>query len=101
MLSCAWHQFRSGGKKAPLYVDAQVMRGLLKQSKILIFELEIAPILVSLRIWKHPLHGAHVICFLDNAGARHKCIHCYARLEPANSWIETIIALEASMHLKP
>ena len=93
--------FDRGGKKAPPYIAARAMRGLLEQSKILIFELEIAPILVSLGIWKHPLHGAHVICFLDNDGARHKCIHCYARLEPANSWIESIITLEASMHLKP
>ena len=51
-------------------VDARVTKKLFSHSKNPIFELEIAPILISLELWKALLHSAQLICFLDNDGAR-------------------------------
>ena len=81
-------------------VDARVMKKLFSHSKNPIFELEIAPILISLVLWKALLHSAQLICFLDNDGARHTCIRCYAHLEPANSWVKAIVESEAALFLK-
>ena len=81
-------------------VDARVMKKLLSRSKNPIFELEIAPILISLELWKTFLPGAQLICFLDNDGARHTCIRCYAHQEPANSWVKAIVESEDALCLK-
>ena len=81
-------------------VDARVMQHLLKQSKNPIFEMEIAPILISLELWRGLLDGAQIVCYLDNDGARHSCIRCFVQLEPANAWIAMIISLESALQLK-
>ena len=61
-------------------VSPKIMSLLFKQSKNLIFELELAPILISLEHWQTLLRGAQLVCYLDNDGARHTCIRCYAHL---------------------
>ena len=66
-------------------VDVRVMKELLKQSKNPIYELEIAPILISLELWRSFLNGAQLICYLDTDGARHSCVRCFAQIEPANT----------------
>ena len=84
----------------PHSVVNRLMHGSWSHSKNPIFELEIAPILISLELWKTFLHGAQLICFLDNDDARHTCVRCYAHLEPANSWVEAIVESEAALCLK-
>ena len=81
-------------------VDFEIMSLLLKQSKNPIFELELAPILISLEYWRSLLQGAQLVCYLDNDGARHPCIRCYAHLEPANSWTAMIVGAESALGLK-
>ena len=78
-------------------VDVRVMQQLLMQSNHPIYELEIAPILISLELW---LNGAQLVCYLDNDGARYSCIRCFAQLEPAKTWISSIISLESALQLK-
>ena len=72
----------------------------MKQSKNPIFELEFAPILISLEHWRSLLRGAQLVCYLDNDGARHTCIRCYAHLEPANAWTSMIVGTESALGLK-
>ena len=81
-------------------VSQDVMGPLLKQSKNPIFELELAPILISLEHWRSLLRGAQLVCYLDNEGARHTCIRCYAHLEPANAWTAMIVGMESTLGLK-
>ena len=81
-------------------VSPRIMSLLLKQSKSPIFELELAPILISLEHWRSLLCGAQLVCYLDNDGARHTCIRCYAHREPANAWTALIVGAESALGLK-
>ena len=55
-------------------VSPQIMSSLFKQSKNPIFEVELAPILISRDHWQTLLRGAQLVCCLDNDGVRHTCI---------------------------
>ena len=81
-------------------VSPKIMSRLLKQSKNPIVELELAPILISLERWKSLLRGAQLVCYLDNDGARHTCVRCYAHLEPANAWTTMIVGAESALGLR-
>ena len=81
-------------------VSPRIMSLLLKQSRNPIFELELAPILISLEHWRSLLCGAQLVCYLDNDGARHTCIRCYAHREPANAWTALIVEAESALGLK-
>ena len=81
-------------------VSQDIMGPLLKKSKNPIFELELAPILISLEQWRSILCGAQLACYLDNEGARHTRIRCYAHLEPANAWTAMIVGMESALGLK-
>ena len=81
-------------------VDPQIMQRLFASSANPIYELEIAPILISLHLWGSMLAGAQLVCYLDNEGAKHSCIRCFAHSEPADSWVASIAAKELELQLK-
>ena len=72
------------------------MQQLLSFSKNPIFELEIAPILISFELWKGFFRDAQLVCYLDNEGARHSCIRCFANTSNlADEWVRNILECEA------
>ena len=81
-------------------VDAQIMERLFASSSNPIYELEIAPILVSLGLWQSLLEGVQLVCYLDNEGAKHSCIRCFAQTEPADTWVASIASKELELRLK-
>ena len=46
------------------------MDSLLDKSSNPIYELEIAPILVAVSLWRQILQGSQLVCYLDNEAAR-------------------------------
>ena len=81
-------------------VDAHMMQRLLAASSNPIYELEIAPILISLRLWRSLLEGVQLVCYLDNEGAKHSCIRCFANTAPADKWIGSIASTELELQLR-
>ena len=81
-------------------VDSQIMQRLLASSSNPIHELEIAPILVSLCLWKGLLEGVQLVCYLDNEGAKHSCVRCFAHAEPADTWVSAIASKELQLQLR-
>ena len=80
-------------------VPASLMHSLLQKSKNPIYELEIAPLVISLQLWKGLMHGSQLVCYLDNEGARHSLIRCYAETEPADSWVRAFLKYEMDLQL--
>ena len=81
-------------------VDAHTMQRLLALSSNPIYELEIAPILISLCLWRSLLEGVQLVCYLDNEGAKHSCVRCFANAEPADKWIAAIASIELELQLR-
>ena len=78
-------------------VPSDLMRSLLPSSKNPIFELEFAPVLMAFELWHDLFRGSQLVCYLDNEGARHSCIRCFAdSSEIADSWVRKILDLETS-----
>ena len=80
-------------------VPASLMHSLLQKSKNPIYELEIAPLVISLQLWKGLMHGSQLVCYLDNEGTRHSLIRCYADTEPADSWVRAFLKYEMDLQL--
>ena len=78
-------------------VPSGLMHSLLSFSKNPIFELELAPILLAFELWHDLFKGSQLVCYLDNEGARHSCIRCFAdSSDVADAWVRKIIDLETS-----
>ena len=45
------------------------------------------------------MHGSQLVCYLDNEGARHSLIRCYAESEPADSWVRAFLKYEMDLQL--
>ena len=77
-------------------VPKELMQQLLSFSKNPIFELEIAPILIAYELWKGLFQNSQLVCYLDNEGARHSCIRCFADTSSlADAWVRDIFEGEA------
>ena len=59
-------------------VPQSLMDSLLARSKNPIFELELAPLIIAYELWQSLIQGSQLVCYLDNEGARHSCIRCFA-----------------------
>ena len=77
-------------------VDTQITQRLFASSSNPIYELEIAPILISLCLWKGLLEGVQLLCYLDNEG----CVRCFAHAEPADTWVAAIASKELELQLR-
>ncbi|CAE7226396.1 NaCP60E [Symbiodinium sp. CCMP2592] len=76
-------------------VPSSLMHDLLAASKNPIFELELAPLLIAYELWGNLFEGSQLVCYLDNEGARHSCIRCFAdSSEPSDLWVQKILELE-------
>ena len=79
------------GEEVPL----PLMTDLLSKSKNPIFELELAPLLIAYELWQSLAQGSQIVCYLDNEGARHSCIRCFANSSEASDlWVQKILDLE-------
>ena len=79
------------GEEVPL----PLMTDLLSKSKNPIFELELAPLLIAYELWQSLVQGSQIVCYLDNEGARHSCIRCFANSSEASDlWVQKILDLE-------
>ncbi|CAE7465617.1 NaCP60E [Symbiodinium sp. CCMP2592] len=76
-------------------VPSSLMHDLLAASKNPIFELELAPLLIAYELWGNLFEGSQLVCYLDNEGARHSCIRCFAdSSESSDLWVQKILELE-------
>ena len=76
-------------------VPEPLMTSLLSKSKNPIFELELAPLLIAYELWQGLVQGSQIVCYLDNEGARHSCIRCFANSsEVSDLWVQKILDLE-------
>ena len=80
-------------------VPEGLMDSLLDKSSNPIYELEIAPILVAVSLWRQFLQGSQLVCYLDNEAARFSYIRCFAESLPADAWIQSFLKLEADLQL--
>ena len=81
-------------------VPASLMQKLFNSSENPIFELELIPLLICLKLWASHLKGSQVVFYLDNDGARHSLIRTYGGGVLAENVIEAFLQLEASLELK-
>ena len=81
-------------------VPSSLMDKLLSFSENPIFELELIPLLICLKIWAPLLKGSQVVFYLDNDGARHSMIRTYGGSSFAEKVIETFLLLENDLELK-
>eukprot|EP00438_Fugacium_kawagutii_P010273 Skav225670 [mRNA] locus=scaffold1924:267746:268871:- [translate_table: standard] len=66
-------------------------------SKQLIFEAEILPYVVALRVWAHLLRDALVLVFIDNDAARHSWVTAGAHTQHAMDMVHRALILEAEL----
>ncbi|CAE7477325.1 unnamed protein product, partial [Symbiodinium microadriaticum] len=81
-------------------VPGSLMRTLLSFSENPIFELELIPLLICLKMWAPLLRGSQVVFYLDNDGARHSMIRTYGGSSFAEKVIETFLLLENALEVK-
>ena len=76
-------------------VPQSLMDSLLARSKNPIFELELAPLIIAYELWRSLIQGSQLVCYLDNEGARHSCIRCFADSSLASDlWVQKILDQE-------
>ena len=76
-------------------VPSSLMDELLEVSQNPIFELELAPLVVAFSLWHGLFQGSQLVCYLDNEGARHSCIRCFAdSSELSDLWVQNILESE-------
>ena len=81
-------------------VPNSLMTKLFSFSENPIFELELIPLLICLKVCAPFLKGSQVVFYLDNDGARHSMIRTYGGSAFAEKVIETFLPLEAALDLK-
>ena len=82
-------------------VPAEMMSELQQSSANPIYELEILPLLVSLRLWGKQLAGSAVVFYLDNEAARSGFIRGTGATEFSDDWIKSFCVLEEDFGLRP
>ena len=76
-------------------VPQSLMDSLLARSKNPIFELELAPLIIAYELWQSLIQGSQLVCYLDNEGARHSCIRCFADSSlTSDLWVQKILDQE-------
>ena len=81
-------------------MPSDVTQDLLSASANRIFELELAPLYLSLHLWSARMRGGQLVCYLDNDGARRSVIRSYAESRFALNVIEQSLRLETDCQLK-
>ena len=81
-------------------IPVQVMRALLRQSENPIYYLEVLPLLVAVVTWSKFSEGSQLVMYLDNEGARHSMIRCFAELSYVDKAIQRLLELESQLQLR-
>ena len=81
-------------------VPEDLMKALMSASQNPIFELELAPLFLSLHFWGERMRGGQFVCYLDNDGARRSMIRSYSEIPFALRVIEAFLELESLYQLK-
>ena len=81
-------------------VPESVMNHLFSFSENPIYELELAPLLLSLQLWGERMKGSQVVFYLDNEGARHSMIRLFAEHPFADSIVQRFLRLEQQFQLR-
>ena len=81
-------------------VPADVMSSLLQDSANPIYELELYPVLISLRKWASKLAGSQVVSFVDNDAAKYALVRSCSATKMGASIIDAIRIIEQNFQLR-
>ena len=81
-------------------VPSCYMSTLLKNSENPIYELELLPIYIALRLWSHKLISSHVVMYVDNDAARAALCKGYGATSAAQNIVQKIMEQECRCELK-
>jgi hypothetical protein len=84
-----------------LELEDSLRAEFLAASRHPIYELEIFPVLVSLRIWQHRLKNAQVVFYLDNNAARSALIRADGSTLLSQAMIAEFVKLEKDVRILP
>jgi hypothetical protein len=73
----------------------------LEDSKHPIYELELFPVLLALRVWQEKLLGSQVVFFLDNDAARSSLIRAEGATRLASAIVNQFVKLESTLKCFP
>ena len=78
-----------------------LLEDFLEHSEHPIYELEIFPVLLALKIWQERLIGCQVIFYLDNDAARSSLIRAEGATQIAQAMLDQFVKLEKTLRCLP
>ena len=78
-----------------------LLEDFLEHSEHPIYELEIFPVLLALKIWQERLIGCQVVFYLDNDAARSSLIRAEGATQIAQAMLDQFVKLEKTLRCLP
>lgn len=84
-----------------LELNDSLRQEFLEESKHPIYELELFPVLLALRVWQEKLIGSQIVFFLDNDAARSSLIRAEGATRLASAIVNQFVKLESTLKCYP